>query len=351
MSQPYLFRERRKCPSLYRLVGRSSVMIQVYQKIECLAQTDTTVLIVGETGTGKELAAEAIHRLSSRGSAPIMQVNCSAFSEQLLESELFGHVNGAFTGSTRDRLGRFEAAQGGTLFLDEIGDISPAIQVSLLRVLEQKCIERVGCNIMRPLDVRVITATNKNLLAEVAAGRFRADLFYRLNTVTLTLPPLRERREDITALAAHFIRNFNERFSRKIKGITFDALEELTGRPWSGNVRELKNAIEHAFVYCPGDVIDIKDLGPCEIALPRPLGEEKRKGDRRASTLFSNSTPLPTPVSPPPHSILASNPDADTLRKMLEQHHWHIGRTAAALGLHRTTLWRHMQSLGLNKHN
>jgi DNA-binding NtrC family response regulator len=154
---------------------------------------------------------------------------------------------------------------------------------------------------MRPLDVRVITATNKNLLAEVAAGRFRTDLFYRLNTVTLTLPPLRERREDIPALAAHFIRNFNERFSRKIKGITFDALEELTGRPWSGNVRELKNAIEHAFVYCPGDVIDIKDLGPCEIALPRPLGEEKRKGDRRASTLFSNSTPLPTPVSPPPH--------------------------------------------------
>jgi DNA-binding NtrC family response regulator len=312
-------------------------MLQVYQKIECLARADTTVLIYGETGTGKELAAEAIHRLSSRGSAPIMQVNCSAFSEHLLESELFGHVKGAFTGSTRDRLGRFEAAQGGALFLDEIGDISPAIQVSLLRVLEQKCIERVGCNIMRPLDVRVITATNKNLLAEVAAGRFRADLFYRLNTVTLTLPPLRERREDIPALVGHFIRHFNQRFSRKIKGITSEAMEELTARPWPGNVRELKNAIEHAFVYCQGDIIDIKDLGQCEMpSLRCPTGGERRNGERR----------LPKPLSSPP----PPNSDVGTLLKMLEQHHWHIGRTAVALDMHRTTLWRRMQGLGLRKH-
>ena len=345
MSQPLLFKEKRKCPSLHRLVGRSPVMQQVYQKIECLVRTDTTVLLYGETGTGKELVVEAIHRLSSRASAPLVQVNCAPFSEHLSESELFGHVKGAFTGAIKDRLGRFEAAQGGTLFLDEIGDISPAIQVSLLRVLEQKCLKRVGCNIMRPLDVRVITATNKNLAAEVASGRFRADLFYRLNTVTLTLPPLRERREDIPALAGHFIRHFNEIFSRKIKGITSEAIEELTGRPWPGNVRELKNAIEHAFVYCPGDIIDINDLGSCEIAPPWPLAGEKRKSDRRASTLFSN------PAVIPPNPIQAAKLDANTLHKMLEQHHWHIGYTADALGMHRTTLWRHMQSLGLSKHN
>ncbi|MDD5319028.1 MAG: sigma-54 dependent transcriptional regulator [Methylococcales bacterium] len=345
MSHLPLFKAQRKCPSLGRLVGRSPVMQQVYQKIECLARTDTTVLIYGETGTGKELAAEAIHKSSSRRAAPLVQVNCSAFCEHLLESELFGHVKGAFTGAIKDRLGRFEAAQGGTLFLDEIGDISPAIQMRLLRVLEQKCLEQVGCNITHPLDIRVITATNKNLAPEVASGRFRADLFYRLNTVTLTLPPLRERRDDIPALVEHFIQLFNQRFSNKIKGITSEAMEELTGRPWPGNVRELKNAIEHAFVYCPGDVIDMNDLGPFEIALPRPLYEEKRKGDRRSPSPFSN----PAVIPPPP--IQVANPDAETLCKALEQHHWHLERTAAALGMHRTTLWRQMQSLGLSKHN
>jgi DNA-binding NtrC family response regulator len=343
MSQPPLFKENRKIPSLHHLVGRSPVMQQVYQKIECLARTDTTVLIYGETGTGKELAAEAIHNSSARGAAPLVQVNCSAFSEYLLESELFGHVKGAFTGAIKDRLGRFEAAQGGTLFLDEIGDISPATQVRLLRVLEQRCIERVGCNITQPLDVRIITATNKNLAAEIAWGRFRADLFHRLNTVTLTLPPLRERREDIPALTEHFIQRFKQKFLTKIKGITSEAMEELAGRSWPGNVRELKNAIEHAFVYCPGDVIDIKDLGACEVALFQPFCGERRKGDRRASILFSNSMP-------PTHPIEAASPDADTLRKMLEQHHWHLERTAATLGMHRTTLWRHMQRFGLSKH-
>jgi transcriptional regulator with GAF, ATPase, and Fis domain len=346
MNYPHLFKENRRIPSLHGLVGHSPVMQQVYQKIECLARTDTTVLIYGETGTGKELAAEAIHLLSSRASFPIVQVNCAAFSEHLLESELFGHVKGAFTGAIKDRLGRFEAAQGGTLFLDEIGDISPAIQVSLLRVLEQKCIERVGCNITHPLDVRIITATNKDLAAEIASGRFRADLFHRLNTVTLTLPPLRERREDIPELTEYLIQCLNQSFSRKITGITAGAMDELASRPWSGNVRELKNAIEHAFVYCPADIIDIKDLGPCEIASPLPLGVERRKGDRRASTLFSNSIPPPHT-----HPIQAANPDADTLRNALEQHHWHHEHTAAALGMHRTTLWRHMKSLGLSKNN
>ena len=290
MNQPPLFKERRKCPSLHRLVGRSPVMQHVYKKIECLARADTTVLIYGETGTGKELAAEAIHRLSARGTAPLVQVNCSAFSEHLLESELFGHVKGAYTGANKDRLGRFEAAQTGTLFLDEIGDISPAVQVRLLRALEQKCIEQVGCNITHPLDIRIITATNKNLAAEVASGRFRADLFYRLNTVTLTLPPLRERREDIPDLVGHFIQRFNQHFSKEIKGITSEAIDELTARLWTGNVRELKNAIEHAFVYCQGDVIDIKDLGPCEIAPPPASARKTEKAIEERQHFFQVPT-------------------------------------------------------------
>lgn len=343
MTYPFLFKENSNRAFLHHLVGNSAVMQQVYQKIERLALTDTTVLIYGETGTGKELAAEAIHNSSVRGAAPLVRVNCSAFSEYLLESELFGHVKGAFTGATQDRLGRFEAAQGGTLFLDEIGDIPPATQVRLLRVLEQRCIERVGCNITQPLDVRIITATNKNLVAEITAGRFRADLFHRLNTVTLTLPLLRERREDIQALTEHFIQYFKQKFLKEINGITPEAIEELAGRPWPGNVRELKNAIEHAFVYCPGDIIDINDLGQCEDALSRALCGEKRKSDRRASTLFLS--PAPPLAYPNP----AASSDADTLRKMLEQHCWHLAHTAAALGMHRTTLWRRMQSLGLSK--
>lgn len=342
----YPFKENSKRPFLHRLVGNSLVMQQVYQKIECLAGVNTTVLIYGETGTGKELVAEAIHKLSLRSSYPLIQVNCASFSEQLLESELFGHVKGAFTGATNDRLGRFEAAQGGTLFLDEIGDISPATQVSLLRVLEQKCIERVGCNTMRPLDVRFITATNKDLAAEIAAGRFRADLFHRLNTVTLTLPPLRERREDIPLLIEHFIQLFNESFPAKIKGVTSEAMDELIGRLWTGNVRELKNTIEHAFVYCQGDTIGIKDLGQYEVAAPYRLCEEKRQDNRRASVHFSDHSVAPHPF---PLSIRGKNLDADTLRMALEQHCWHIGSTAETLNMHRTTLWRHMQRLGLRK--
>lgn len=318
------------------LKGLSPCMQRAHRNIERLAQIDTTVLLYGETGTGKELAAEAIHALSARASAALVRVNCAALSEELLKSELFGHVKGAFTGAINGRLGRFEAAQGGTLFLDEIGDISPAIQVSLLRVLEQRCIERVGCNITRPLDVRVIAATNKSLANEAAAGRFRADLFYRLNTLTLTLPPLRERREDIPLLAQHFIRHFNQSFPRKIKGIAAAALDELNDRPWPGNVRELKNVIEHAFVYGEGEMIGIEDLGPCDAASVR--GERRRNGDRRSSA------PSLTSTSPSP----AANLDVDTLRNLLEQHHWHFGRTAATLGIHRTTLWRYMQRFGLD---
>jgi transcriptional regulator with GAF, ATPase, and Fis domain len=353
MLKAHIFKENRQIPSLFNLVGHSPVMQQVYQKIRCLAQSDTTVLIYGETGTGKELVADAIHRLSARKDAPLIKTNCATFSDQLLESELFGHVKGAFTGAIKDRIGRFEAAESGTLFLDEIGDISPAIQVSLLRVLEQKCIERIGCNITRPIDVRIITATNKDLTFEIASGRFREDLFHRLNIVTLMLPPLRERREDIPELVEYFIQCFNQTFMVKIKGISAEAMAQLIKRDWA----ELRNTIEHAFVYCQDHIIGIKDLGSGVIISlePRVLerrithfgsGErrilERRKSERRSSIpgLSTESNVVP---------INGIKLEADTVRHALVQHHWHIGHTATALGMHRTTLWRHMQRLGLGK--
>lgn len=325
--------------TLNSLVGHSASMGQVHWKIERLARTDSTVLIHGETGTGKELAAEAIHALSARKSAPLIKVNCSALSEHLLESELFGHVKGAFTSALTDREGRFEAARGGSLFLDEIGDISPAIQVKLLRVLEQRSIERVGCNVTHPIDVRIITATNKNLMSEVASGHFRDDLFYRLNTVILTLPPLSEHRDDIALLAGHFMHHFNTVFSKKINGFTDEAMGELISRPWPGNVRELKNAVEFAFIYCQTANIDIQDLPPRYAASPWPLCGERRKSDRRVSAPFSE-TPLPP--------FQAAKWDAAILHKALERHHWHLCNTAEALGIHRTTLWRLMRRFGLD---
>ncbi|MGZ8225792.1 MAG: sigma-54 interaction domain-containing protein [Methylococcaceae bacterium] len=329
-----------------RLVGCSPAMRQVHQMIECLARTDTTALIYGETGTGKELVAEAVHTLSARASAPLIRVNCAALSEHLLESELFGHVKGAFTSAISNRIGCFEAANGGTLFLDEIGDISPATQVRLLRVLEEKTLQRVGCNITRPLNLRVITATNKNLSAEVAAGRFRADLFYRLNTVTLTLPPLRQRHADIPVLTEFFIKFFNESFTRKIAGITPGAMAELVARPWPGNVRELRNVIEHAFVYCNSSMIDVKDLGESEVCLPWPFREDLRKSDRRSSSRRNGNGNVITETPSQSSSL-----DVDTLRNALERCHWHIGRTAAALNMHRTTLWRYMQRFELTSRN
>lgn len=244
------------------IVGGSEAVQAVFALIENLAAVDTTVLVAGESGTGKELVAEALHYRSDRREQPLVKVNCAALPETLLESELFGHVKGSFTGALKDKIGRFEQAQGGTIFLDEIGDISPALQVRLLRVLQNKEIEKVGGTGATRVDVRIIAATNQDLLKMVRQDEFREDLYYRLRVVQINVPPLRERREDIPLLIDHFVAVYNERFKRHILSVDEDATKCMTRYDWPGNIRELQNAVEHAFVMCRGDVIGRQHLPP-----------------------------------------------------------------------------------------
>lgn len=247
---------------LERILGRSEAMERVFRLIRQVAPTRTTVLIEGESGTGKELVAQAIHSLSGRPLNRFVVVNCAALSPQLLESELFGHEKGAFTGAIQKRTGRFEQADGGTLFLDEIGEIDASTQVKLLRALSERTIERVGSNTPIKVDVRIIAATNKSLERLVAEGRFREDLFFRLNVVRIDMPPLRERREDIVLLANSFLKHFAMENGKQVKPLTDDALELLEGYAWPGNVRELRTAIEHGVVMSNADTISARHLPP-----------------------------------------------------------------------------------------
>jgi len=246
------------------LVGGGEKMAQVRRTVEKVAASDTTVFIAGESGTGKELVARAIHRLSKRANGPFIKVNCGALTETLLESELFGHERGAFTGAIKQKLGRFELADGGTLFLDEVGDVPPSMQVKLLRALQEQEFERVGGEAPIKVDVRVVSATNKNLDAEVSAGRFRQDLFFRLHVLPVTLPPLRERREDIPGLVQHFVHKLGPRTNARVRAVSDAALGRIMAYHWPGNVRELENAIEQALVFAEGD-----EIGPA--ALPQFL--------------------------------------------------------------------------------
>ncbi len=245
---------------IHGIIGRHRTMQEIYELVEQLADSDATVLVLGESGTGKELVASAIHHSSHRRAGSFAKVNCAALSESLLESELFGHVKGAFTGALRDKVGRFELAQAGTIFLDEIGDVSLAVQVKLLRVLQERQIERVGSS--EPVDCRVIAATNQGLIRSIAEERFRSDLFYRLNVMPIEVPPLRQRREDVPLLVDYFVELFRARTGRKIHDVDDAALQLLTDYPWPGNVRELENAIEHAFIRCRGEVILARCLPP-----------------------------------------------------------------------------------------
>ena len=238
------------------IVGVSGSIRRVVEQARRVAPSTATVLIHGETGTGKELIARLIHENGPRSNKPLISVNCGALSESLLESELFGHIKGAFTGAVSDRKGRFEAANGGTIFLDEIGEISPAMQVRLLRVLQEAEIVRVGDHKTRKLDVRVIAATNRNLEEEVQAGNFRADLFYRLNVVYLSVPALRQRNEDIPLLLEHFLSKYSQRNCKFIEGISREALEIMKAYPWPGNVRELENCVEKMVVMAPSNEIN-----------------------------------------------------------------------------------------------
>jgi len=244
------------------LIGKSPVMQNLFELIENVALSDAPVMISGESGTGKELVARAIHDASDRREKPFIKVNCSALNENLLESELFGHVKGAYTGAEKTRIGRFEAAHGGTIFLDEIGDISPAIQIKLLRTLEEKEIERVGDHLPIKVDVRVVSATNKNLEALIRQDLFRDDLYFRINVFPINCPPLKDRLEDIPIIVRNFIRVNNEKSGKKILGMTPEAIEKITAYAWPGNVRELRNAIEYAFVLCPSGGIGVDHLPP-----------------------------------------------------------------------------------------
>ena len=287
-----LERELRERHQFQNIIGRSKKMQDIYRLLEDLADLDTTVLISGESGTGKELVARALHYSGRRAFKPFVTVNCSALAESLLESELFGHVKGAFTGAIKDKEGRFQAANGGTIFLDEIGDISPLIQLKLLRVLQEKVFECVGESVPRKVDVRVIASTNKDLKEKVKKGEFREDLYYRLKVVEIYLPPLRERLEDIPLLVEHFINFFNQRFKKKIEGISNEVLNKFMNYLWPGKIRELEHVIEHAFVLCHGRVITNDHL-PLEIrsyAGPEKFVEPKgHLKDRRTAQDILNA--------------------------------------------------------------
>lgn len=314
------------------LIGRSSSMERIFRLVETLEHSEATVLLSGESGTGKEIVAHAIHHRSPRRDGPFIAVNCGALPGELLESELFGHVRGAFTGAVRDRIGRFEAAQGGTLFLDEIGDLPLPLQVKLLRVLQERTYERVGENKPQKTDARIIAATHVDLRQAVNAGRFRDDLFYRLRVVPIEIPPLRERRSDIEPLASHLLARVAARQGRLLR-LSPDALRTLLDYAWPGNVRELENALEYAVAVCKGQTILPDDL-PAEIV-------------KAASSAGSAS--VLTPTQSPTETQVAGPESAETaeLRRVLEQFRWNRSDAARALGISRTTLWRRMREAGL----
>ena len=308
-----------------RMIGKSHAMQQIFSAVRAAAASEATILIQGKSGTGKEVVAAAIHYNSHRKENPFITVNCSALTESLLESELFGHVKGAYTGAIRDRVGRFEEADGGTIFLDEIGEITPFIQVKLLRVLQEREIERVGESKKRGIDIRIIAATNKDLADLVKTGELREDLYYRLKVFPIVIPPLSSRKEDIPLLVSHFIRLQNQKTGKKIKGVTESSMRILMDYNWPGNVRELENAIEHAFVLCTGELIDVFDL-PVEI---RQLAYTPDSPEALRTTTaypFSNQK-----LSP------------DTLLDLLNEFGWNKAEVGRRVGLSRTAIWKYMK--------
>jgi formate hydrogenlyase transcriptional activator len=305
---------------LPRIVGNSAALLRVLGLVRIVAPTDATVLINGETGTGKELIAEAIHKCSERSKGPFVKLNCAAIPAGLLESELFGHERGAFTGAVTQRLGRFEAANGGTLFLDEIGDVPMELQAKLLRVLQEREIERLGSTCTRRVDVRVVAATNQHLAELVAEKQFRVDLYYRLNVFPIVLPPLRLRTEDIPMLVAHFVHKFAERMSKRVPRISEGAIETLLRYPWPGNIRELQNVVERAVILTTGDVLQLPAL----------------------------SSRLPVRTEP----VTLEEAERVHILNALQETNWVVGGAsgaAARLGVKRTTLVSKMRRGGLSR--
>jgi DNA-binding NtrC family response regulator len=313
--------EESRCKN-FDLIGQSAVMLQIHDLVQRVGPTDSTVLITGESGTGKELVARAIRDHSPRHDKPFVTVDCGALVGALFESELFGHIKGSFTGATSMKHGRFELANGGTIFFDEIANVSPDIQVKLLRVIQEREFTRVGATQVIPIDVRILAATSRNLPVEIREGRFREDLFYRLCVVPIILPPLRQRRDDIPLLARYFLQKHSVRRGNRIRGFSDEALDALVTHDWPGNVRELENAIERAMVLARGDVIMPADLlyyGP----------HLKPDAD------VDNLSPL-------------VNVEKEHIARALRYHAGNRTAAAKTLGIDRKTLWRKIQAYGLN---
>jgi DNA-binding NtrC family response regulator len=305
--------------SFGNILGKNTRMLSTYELISDISNTDSTVLIQGESGTGKELIARAIHFNSDRKNKPFVVANCSAYSQNLLESELFGHEKGSFTGAIRRKTGRFELAHGGTIFLDEIGEVSPPTQILLLRVLQDHRFERVGGEETLEVDVRVIAATNKNLMEEIRKGTFREDLYYRLNVIPIFVPPLRERKDDVPLLASHFLQKFCQEKGKDVTSISPDVMEILLAHSWPGNVRELENVIQHAIIIAKQEKILPKDL-------PQYLLQQ----------------PLPTK-----QLISLQDHEKNLIMKTLEETNWNKHQTAKRLKINRSTLYGKMKRYGL----
>jgi two-component system response regulator HydG len=305
------------------MVGKDPKMQFIYKLIEDVAPTDATVLIQGESGTGKELVARAIHQHSPRSDKPFVVINCSAYPSTLLESELFGHEKGAFTGASRRRAGRFEQAHGGTVFLDEIGEISQTAQIKLLRVLQSQKFERIGGEQTLTVDVRILAATNKNLIEQVKAGKFREDLFYRLNVIPIQLPPLRDRQNDIPLLAKNFLRTFSERQKKDLREFSSEAMRIIMNHRWTGNVRELENTIEHAVVLAKGKTVEAVDL---PLLVTKPADQAQNA----------------------PSKTITDN-EARLLREVLEECNWNKTEAAQRLGISRSTLYEKIKKYQLSQ--
>ncbi|WP_456409041.1 sigma-54 interaction domain-containing protein [Caldithrix abyssi] len=312
--------------NFHGIIGTHKSMQEIYDLIEEVADSDSSVLIQGESGTGKELIANAIQKTSKRRDKPFIKVNCSVFPPDLLASELFGHVKGAFTDAVKDRVGRFEMADGGTIFLDEIAEMPLQMQVHLLRVLQEGTFERVGESVTRKVNVRIIAATNKDIRKEMMAGRFREDLYYRLNVIPIYAPPLRERKCDIPHLVRYFMQKFSLLTGKKIKEIDDEAMDLLLSYAWPGNVRELENTIEYAFARTKGNIIHASKLPPNVRLNTKCLGES-------AETFKSQSLP--------------ETSEPQIIRHTLEKVKWNRSKAAEILGMGRTTLWRKMRQYGL----
>ena len=314
-----------------KIVGESQVMNQVFNKIEKVGPSDVTVLVQGESGSGKELVAKEIHKISSRKNRPMITMNCAALPETLIESELFGHEKGAFTGATERRLGKFELADKGTIFLDEIGDMSPNTQAKVLRVLQEQSFERLGGTETLRVDVRLISATHKDLLKEIKEGNFREDLYYRLKVVEISLPPLRNRREDIIILAENFIQYFSDKHRKNVKLISNDAVKIFTKYSWPGNVRELQNVIESAVVMANAETLEISDFP-----------EEISNSDINRS--FDYNLPFRDAKK-----IVVDTFERDFVSRKLAENNGNISKTAEALGMHRQSLQQKIKDLNMKQ--